>query len=82
MVAALQSSNSIIPAGTARIGNTEYNVALNSSPKLLDQFRNIPVKIVNGATVYLGDVATVSDSFAEQNNIVRVKGGGPPTSRS
>ncbi len=74
IVAALQSSNSIIPAGTARIGGTEYNVTLNSSPKALDQFRNIPVKIVGSAPVYLGDVATVSDSFAEQTNIVRVNG--------
>ncbi len=74
IVNALQSSNSIIPAGTARIGGTEYNVMLNSSPKILDQFRNIPIKIVGNASVYLGDVATVSDSFAEQTNIVRVNG--------
>jgi multidrug efflux pump subunit AcrB len=75
VVNALQSSNSIIPAGTARIGGTEYNVMLNSSPKVLDQFRNIPIKIVGNAPVYLGDVATVSDSFAEQTNMVRVNGG-------
>jgi multidrug efflux pump subunit AcrB len=74
VVNALQSSNSIIPAGTARIGGTEYNVTLNSSPKILDQFRNIPIKIVGDAPVYLKDVATVSDSFAEQTNIVRVNG--------
>ncbi len=74
VVSALQSSNSIIPAGTARIGSTEYNVMLNSSPKLLDQFKMIPIKIVGNAPVYLGDVATVSDSFAEQTNIVRVNG--------
>jgi multidrug efflux pump subunit AcrB len=74
VVNALQSSNSIIPAGTARIGGTEYNVMLNSSPKILDQFKNIPIKIVGNAPVYLGDVATVSDSYAEQTNIVRVNG--------
>jgi len=74
VVSALQSSNSIIPAGTARMGGTEYNITLNSSPKILDQFRNIPIKIVGSAPVYLGDVATVSDSFAEQVNIVRVNG--------
>ena len=74
VVNALQSSNSIIPAGTARIGGTEYNVMLNSSPKILDQFKRIPIKIVGNAPVYLGDVATVSDSFAEQTNIVRVNG--------
>jgi multidrug efflux pump subunit AcrB len=74
VVNALQSSNSIIPAGTARIGSTEYNVMLNSSPKILEQFKNIPIKIVGNAPVYMGDVATVSDSYAEQTNIVRVNG--------
>jgi multidrug efflux pump subunit AcrB len=74
VVNALLSSNSIIPAGTARIGGTEYNITLNSSPKILDQFRKIPIKIVGTAPVYLGDVAKVSDSFAEQTNIVRVNG--------
>jgi multidrug efflux pump subunit AcrB len=74
VVAALQSSNVIIPAGTARIGSTEYNVTLNTSPKLLDNFKKIPIKIVGTAPVYLGDVARVSDSFAEQTNIVRVNG--------
>jgi len=74
VVSALQSSNVIIPAGSARIGSTEYNVTLNSSPRLLDTFRNIPIKVVGNAPVYLGDVARVSDSFAEQTNVVRVNG--------
>ena len=55
VVNALQASNPIIPAGTVRIGGTEYNVALNSSPKILDQFRNIPIKVVGKAPVYLGN---------------------------
>ncbi len=74
VVSALQSSNVIIPAGTARIGDREYNVLTNSSPLLLSQFKRIPVKVVGGATVYLGDVARVSDSYAVQTNIVRVNG--------
>ncbi len=74
VVNALQSSNVIIPAGTARIGGTEYNVLINSSPRVLDQFNQIPIKVVGNAPVYLGDVAKVSDSFAEQTNIVRVNG--------
>ncbi len=72
VVAALQTSNVIIPAGTARIGTTEYNIALNSSPDDVQQFNDIPVKIVNGIPVKLGDVAKVSDSFSDQTNIVRV----------
>ncbi len=74
VVAALQSSNVIIPAGTARIGGLEYNVLLNTSPRVLDHFRSIPIKVVGNAPVYIGDVAGVSDSFAEQTNIVRVNG--------
>jgi multidrug efflux pump subunit AcrB len=72
VVAALQTSNVIIPAGTARIGTTDYNIALNSSPDDVRQFNDIPVKIINGIPVKLGDVAKVSDSFADQTNIVRV----------
>ncbi|NOT74046.1 MAG: efflux RND transporter permease subunit [Cyclobacteriaceae bacterium] len=72
VLAAIQASNVIIPAGTARIGGTEYNVALNSSAETIEQFGDIPVKIVNGIPVRLGDVAKVSDSFADQTNIVRV----------
>ncbi|MHA4812317.1 efflux RND transporter permease subunit [Flavitalea flava] len=69
---ALQASNIIIPAGTTKIGTKEYNIALNSSPDQLAEFNDIPVKIVNGQTVTLGDVAKVSDSYADQVNIVRV----------
>jgi len=74
VVTALQASNIIIPAGTARIGGTEYNVLVNTSPRILDQFSKIPVKVVGSAPVYIGDVARVSDSFAPQTNIVRVNG--------
>ena len=74
VVNALNSSNVILPAGTARIGSREYNVLLNSSPLEVSEFANIPVKIVDGAVVTLGDVARVSDAFADQTNIVRVNG--------
>ena len=74
VVNALQASNVILPAGTAKIGNLEYNVLINSSPTLLEEFNRFPIKIVGNAVVYLGDVAKVSDSFAEQTNIVRVDG--------
>jgi multidrug efflux pump subunit AcrB len=74
VVNALQSSNVILPAGTARIGGIEYNILTNSSPRLVDQFNAIPVKIVGRAPVYLGDVAQVSDSYAVQTNIVHVNG--------
>ncbi|PYU97873.1 MAG: RND transporter, partial [Acidobacteria bacterium] len=62
VVSALQSSNVIVPAGTARIGKTEYSIVTNSSPSLVGQFNEIPIKVVGGAPVLLGDVAYVSDS--------------------
>ena len=74
VVNALNSENVILPAGTARIGNREYNILMNSSPAEVAEFANIPVKIVDGAPVLLGDVARVSDSFADQTNVVRVNG--------
>ncbi len=74
VVNALNSANVILPAGTARIGSREYNVLMNSSPAEVAEFANIPVKIVDGAPVLLGDVARVSDAFADQTNIVRVNG--------
>jgi multidrug efflux pump subunit AcrB len=74
VVNALQASNVIIPAGTARIGAREYNVVMNSSPTLVEQFNAIPIKVVAGQPVIIGDVARVSDAFADQTNIVHVNG--------
>jgi multidrug efflux pump subunit AcrB len=74
VVNALQASNLILPAGTARIGNLEYNVVLNSSPYTVEQFNQLPIKVVNHEPITIGDVAKVSDAFADQTNIVRVNG--------
>ncbi|HTS46385.1 MAG TPA: efflux RND transporter permease subunit [Bryobacteraceae bacterium] len=64
----------ILPAGTVKIADREYQVRLNSSPEVLSQMNNLPVKTVNGATIYLKDVATVHDGFSVQTNIVRTNG--------
>jgi len=69
---ALQTSNLIIPAGTARIGSREYNVQLNSSPDSVRDFDKIPVKWINGQVVTLGQVSQISDGYADQTNVVRV----------
>ncbi len=74
VVNAVLSQNVTLPAGSARIGKTEYDVEINGSPDTSQAFNAIPVRVVNGATVYLGDVAHVYDGFAEQSNIVRVNG--------
>ena len=74
VVNALQASNVIVPAGTARIGKTEYNILLNSSPDQVKNFAQIPLKIYEGQPVLLGDVAKVMDGYAAQTNIARVNG--------
>jgi multidrug efflux pump subunit AcrB len=74
VVNALQASNVILPAGTARIADREYNVVMNNSPALVDQFKAIPLRVVGGVPLVLGDVARVSDAYADQTNIVRVNG--------
>jgi multidrug efflux pump subunit AcrB len=71
---AISSQNLIIPAGTAKIGDTEYYVKLNSSPDVIDAFNNIPVKTVNGVPIYIKDVAHVLDGYAVQTNVVRRDG--------
>jgi multidrug efflux pump subunit AcrB len=67
---ALNAQNVILPAGTQKIGDRDYNVRLNSSPELLQVLNDLPVKQVNGATVYIRDVAHVRDGYAVQTNIV------------
>ena len=68
---AITNQNLIIPAGTAKIGPTEYYVKLNSSPDVLAAFNDIPIKTVNGVPVYVKNVAHVRDGYAIQTNIVR-----------
>jgi len=74
IVTALLSQNVILPAGSARFGNTDYDVLINGSPPTTADFNRLPIKVVDGATVYLGDVASVYDGYATQENIVRVDG--------
>src|SRR6516164_2183935 len=71
---ALNLQNLIVPAGTAKFADTEYPVRLNSSLPAVSEFNNLPIKTVNGATIYMKDVATVHDGFIPQTNIVRTNG--------
>src|SRR5262249_2151256 len=61
VVQAVLAQNLIVPAGTARIGTTEYDVTVNNSPPTIDAFNRLPVKVAGGAAVLLGDVAKVHD---------------------
>ena len=71
---ALNQQNVVEPGGTAKIGSAEYDVRLNSSPTSIEGLSNLPLKQVNGATVYLKDVGSVTDGSIPQTNIVRQDG--------
>jgi multidrug efflux pump subunit AcrB len=74
VVTAIGNQNLILPTGTSKIGQFEYDVGLNASTKTVEELNDLPVK-TNGSTVlYVRDVAHVRDGFAPQTNIVRRDG--------
>jgi multidrug efflux pump subunit AcrB len=74
VVTAIGNQNLILPAGTAKIGQFQYDVDLNSSPLKVAEMNDMPIRVVNNSPIYIRDVATVSDGFAPQTNIVRLDG--------
>jgi multidrug efflux pump subunit AcrB len=71
---ALAAQNLITPVGTQKIGAFEYNIQLNNSPLRMEELGDLPIKTVNGAMVYVRDVASVRDGNPPQTNIVHVDG--------
>jgi len=74
VVNAISSQNLIAPSGTMKIDRFEYAIETNSSPQIIDELNNLPIKAVNGAVLYIRDVAHVRDGSPPQTNIVRVDG--------
>ena len=74
VLTAISTQNLIVPAGTEKIGDTEYNVKLNASPLTIDRLNDLPIRSSNGTVTYLRDVAFVHDGSPPQTNIVRVNG--------
>ena len=74
VLTSLGNQNLILPGGTAKMSSFEYDVDLNADLKSVPEFNSLPVKTVGNSVVYLRDVATVSDGFAPQTNIVRQDG--------
>jgi multidrug efflux pump subunit AcrB len=70
----LNLQNLVLPSGTAKIGGFEYDVTLNAAPRTVAELADVPLKVANGATIYLRDVANVRDGFGVQTNIVRRDG--------
>ncbi|HEY0704776.1 MAG TPA: efflux RND transporter permease subunit [Candidatus Acidoferrales bacterium] len=74
VVNAIGVQNLILPAGTAKIGNYEYEVDMNGAPATVAELNDLPIKNVGTSTIYIHDVANVRDGFPPQTNIVRVNG--------
>ncbi|HZU64943.1 MAG TPA: efflux RND transporter permease subunit [Novosphingobium sp.] len=71
---AIAAQNQITPAGFVKIGDRQYSVQLNNAPNSVEALNALPVKVVNGATITLGQVAHVRDGFPPQQNVVHVDG--------
>ncbi len=71
---AVNAQNLVRPAGTAKIGDAELDVRVNVAPRTTGELNEIPIKQVGSTTIYLRDVARVSDGFGVQTNIVRQDG--------
>ena len=74
IVNAVNAQNLILPSGTVKLGPVEYNVEMNGTPATIAELNDLPVKTVNGATLYMRDVAHIRDGFSPQTNIVRQDG--------
>ena len=71
---ALAAQDQIIPAGTIKVGGSEYYVKLNDTPSAIEELNSLPIKQVNGSTIYFRDVGHVYDGSPPQTNIVRMNG--------
>jgi len=74
VVTAIANQNLLLPSGTAKIGQFEYDVDMNYSPKRIGEINDFPVKVVGNSTIYVRDVANVRNGFAPQTNIIRRDG--------
>jgi multidrug efflux pump subunit AcrB len=74
VVNAVSAQNLIVPSGTMKMDRFEYSIETNSAPAVVDQLNDLPIRVVNGAMIYVRDVAHVRDGNPPQTNIVRVDG--------
>jgi len=74
IVNAVNAQNLLLPTGTAKLGTLEYVVEMNGSPRTVNELNDLPVRTINGATIYMKDVAHVRDGFSPQTNAVLANG--------
>src|ERR1700719_2356082 len=74
VINAISAQNLVLPSGTVKMGSTEYNVELNGSTDTIAALNDLPIRTSNGATIFVRDIANVSDGFSPQINVVRMDG--------
>src|SRR5258706_3145984 len=74
VVNTLSLQNLVLPSGTVKIDQFEYDIDLNASPRHVEKLNDLPVKVVGNSTIYLRDIAPVRDGFSPQTNVVRQDG--------
>src|SRR6202453_389591 len=74
IVNAVNAQNLTLPSGTAKMGDTQYTVMTNATPLRIDDLNNIPIKVANGATVFMSDVSQVHDGWVVPQNVRRQNG--------
>jgi multidrug efflux pump subunit AcrB len=74
VVSAVNLQNLVLPSGTAKIGQFEYDFNINAAPRTIQELNDLPIKVVGNSTIYLRDVAHVRNGFSPQTNIVRHDG--------
>ena len=74
VISAVNAQNLILPSGTAKIGQFEYQVGINASPPTIRDLNTLPIKTVNGATIYLRDIGAMINGNIPQTNVVRFNG--------
>jgi multidrug efflux pump subunit AcrB len=71
---AISAQNLILPAGDVRIGTRDYAVSVNNSTPTIDELNDLPIKMVDGAMVYVKDVANIHTGHGPQTSMVNVNG--------
>jgi multidrug efflux pump subunit AcrB len=74
VVNAINAQNLTLPSGTAKMGDTQYTVRTNATPPTIADLNNIPIKVANGATIFVKDIGQVHDGWLVQQNVVRENG--------
>ncbi len=74
VVTAVANQNLLLPSGTAKIGQFEYDVGMNYSPKRISEINDFPIKVSGSSTIYVRDIANVRNGFGPQTNIIRRDG--------